>query len=345
MKRAKSIKTSRVKMADIAALANVSISTVSRALVDSPDIADDLKDKIRGIADAHGYVVNQAARSLRSQSTRTIGLILPMGHETGQQISDPFLLEFIGCLAEEVISRRYDILLSKVPEPEPNWLGNLVQSHRFDGLLVIGQSDQHAAINALASKYEPLVVWGERMKDQAYCSVGVDNVMGGRMAAEHVIEAGSRDPLFLGPKHVPEVDARQRGFLDALANANINPKADPFVETHFTYESAYEVASDLIRSKRKFDGLVCASDVIAYAAMKALEDAGIAVPDQVNVCGFDDVSLARTLTPPLTTIRQDLKMGARFMVSLLFDRMEGKKSSSAVIPASLIIRRSTRPIG
>lgn len=331
-------------MADIAALAGVSISTVSRALQNSKDIAEDLREKIRTIADEQGYVVNQSARNLRVQSTRTIGLVLPMGHETGQQLTDPFLLEFIGYLAEEVIKHRYDILLSKVPEPEPNWLGNLVKSQRFDGLLMIGQSDQHEAINAVAAKYKPIVVWGERLSGQTYCSVGVDNIMGGRMATDHILEAGSRNPLFLGPSQVPEVDSRYRGFKDGLAAAAIKGSENRLVETHFTYDSAHSVVSGLIRGKRKFDGLVCASDVIAWGAMVALREAGLSVPDQVNVCGFDDVALARTLTPPLTTVRQDLRMGAEFMVRLLFERMEDQRSSSAVIPANLIVRGSTRQI-
>lgn len=331
-------------MSDIAAMAGVSVSTVSRALQDNKDIAEDVRARVKAIAHEHGYVVNQSARSLRMQNTRTIGLVLPMGHETGQRLTDPFLLEFIGYLAEEVIKRRYDILLSKVPEPEPNWLNHLVQSHRFDGLLLIGQSDQHAAINALALRYTPMVVWGERIADQAYCSVGVDNVEGGRMAADHVLDAGSRAPLFLGPPGIPEADSRFRGFVMALAARSIPAPADGRVETRFTYASAYDAVTALVRRKRVFDGLVCASDVIAYGAMAALNDAGIKVPQQVNVCGFDDVALARTLNPPLTTIRQDMELGAEFMVRMLFERMAGNKSSSAVIPAKLVVRGSTRTV-
>jgi DNA-binding LacI/PurR family transcriptional regulator len=188
------------------------------------------------------------------------------------------------------------------------------------------------------------VVWGERLPGQSYCSVGVDNVMGARMATDHILEAGSGNPLFLGPPQVPEVDSRYRGFCDSLRAAGVKGSEDRLVETHFTYDSAYSVVSGLVRQKRKFDGLVCASDVIAWGATIALRDLGISVPDQINVCGFDDVALARTLTPPLTTVRQDLKLGAEFMVRLLFERMEGQLSSSAVIPANLIVRGSTRPV-
>jgi DNA-binding LacI/PurR family transcriptional regulator len=331
-------------MADIAALAGVSIATVSRALQDNKDIAEDVRARVKAIAAEQGYAVNQSARNLRSQSTKTIGIVLPLGHETGQQLTDPFFLEFIGCLAEEVMKRRYDILLSKIPQPEPNWLSLLVQSHRFDGLLVIGQSDQHETIDAVASKYLPMVVWGEKLPGQHYCSVGVDNVAGGQLATEYLLSAGSHNPLFLGPQKVPEVESRYRGFVEGLKAASIKTPQGRAIEAHLTQESAYETVKDLLRNRRKFDGLVCASDVIAAGAIEALQEAGLSVPDDVNVCGYDDVAMARTFTPPLTTIKQDMKLGAQFMVQMLFERLEGNRSSSAVLPANLIVRKSTRRV-
>lgn len=294
------------------------------------------------MAREHGYVVNAAASNLRRQTTHTIGLVLPMGHETGQQIRDPFLLEFIGCLADEVIRHGYDLLLSKIPNPCYGWLTDLIQSHRFDGMLVLGQSDQHAAINEAALKYKAMVVWGERLPEQNYCSVGVDNLFGGRLATEHLLGGGCQDVLFLGPPNVPEVVGRYQGYVKAIHDLNARQKSTDLVETHFTYESAFETVRSLIKARRKFDGLFCASDVIAQGAIAALIDSGRRVPEDVAVCGFDDVPLARSLSPSLTTVKQDLEMGARFMVDLLFQRIQGEMTSSAVIPASLVVRQSTR---
>ncbi|MDC7677812.1 LacI family DNA-binding transcriptional regulator [Asticcacaulis machinosus] len=328
-------------MSDIAKMADVSVSTVSRALAGSSMIPEALREKITAIAEEHGYVVNQAARNLRLQTTNTIGLILPMGHETGQQVTDPFLLELIGHLSEDVFKRGYDLLMSKNPAPRQGWLKDLVQSHRFDGMLVLGQSDQHEQINALAHKYPPMVVWGERLDSQSYCSVGVDNVFGGRLATEHLIGRSRKQILFLGPTQVPEVSSRLRGYKDALKDAGVPVRPGQIVEAHFTYDSAYQTVRDLLVSRRKFDAIFCASDVIALAAITALTDSGRRVPEDVAVCGFDDVAMARSLTPPLTTIKQDLRMGAQMMVDLLFQRLGGDKTSSAVIPASLIVRAST----
>jgi DNA-binding LacI/PurR family transcriptional regulator len=332
---------SRLKMSDIARMAEVSVSTVSRALAGSPLVPEPVRKKVEEIAQTHGYVVNHAARNLRLQTTRTVGLVLPMGHETGQQITDPFLLEMIGYLSEEVIRRGYDILLTKVAAPTEGWLNGLIQSHRFDGMLMLGQSDQHAVINDVAPRYLPMVVWGEKLASQSYCSVGVDNVFAGRLATQHLLGLGRQTVRFMGPAHVPEVDSRYQGYLEAMQATPRNGANTDLIDTHFTFESALETTRALIRSRTKVDALFAASDVIAHGAMTAFAEAGLNIPKDVAICGFDDVAMSKSLAPPLTTIKQDLAMASKLMVDLLFKRIGGDITSSAVIPASLIVRAST----
>jgi DNA-binding LacI/PurR family transcriptional regulator len=331
---------SRLKMADIARLADVSVSTVSRALAGSPRVPAALREKIEAIAETQGYAVNRAASNLRLQRTQTIGLVLPLGHETGQQLTDPFLLEMIGYLSEEVIRRDFDIHLTKVKQSGDGWLKALVQSHRFDGMLMLGQSDQHLAINDVARRYKEMVVWGERLADQIYCSVGVDNVSAGQMATEHLMGLGRKHIRFIGPPSVPEVDSRFRGYLNAMG-ARSSRAATDIIAARFTYESAYEVTKQLLRDRVKLDGLFAASDVIAHGAITAMAEAGVSVPGDVAVVGFDDVAMAKSLSPSLTTIRQDLPLAAQMMVDMLFKRMAGELTSSAQIPASLVVRASS----
>ncbi len=330
----------RLKMSDIARLAGVSVSTVSRALAGSPLIPKPLREKIEQIAEGEGYAVNHSARTLRLQTTRTIGVVLPTGHQTGQRMTDPFLLEMIGHLTEEVIKRGYDLLLSKIPAPREGWLSALVQSHRFDGMLMIGQSDQHAALEEVASRYMPMVVWGERMPAQNYCSVGVDNVFSGRTATEHLLGLGRRKIRFLGPTHVPEVDSRYRGYMMAMGGAPEQGTIAP-INCAFTHKGAYEAVHALIASGESFDALFCTSDVIAGGARMALLESRLKIPHDVALVGYDDVPMAQTMTPPLTTIRQDLGVAANIMVELLFRRMAGEATPPSIIPARLMIREST----
>jgi DNA-binding LacI/PurR family transcriptional regulator len=330
----------RLKMADIARMAGVSISTVSRALAGNALIPKALRDEIREIARANGYVVNQSARSLRLRRTNTIGVVIPLGHEAGQLISDPFFLEMVGRLADEITLRDYVVLLTKVASPQPGWLDLLIQSQRADGLLIIGQSNQHQALNLAADTYRPMVVWGGRLPDQRYCSVGGDNVGGARLAVEHLIASGRRRIAFLGAPDAPEAVLRREGYLAALAAAGL--PSDPALIGHapFTVETAHEAARALIESGVAFDALFAVSDVIALAAIQALNEAGRRVPEDVAVIGYDDIFLARQSTPPLTTVRQDLETGARTMVDLLFRRIAGEDTPSVTMPGELIVRAS-----
>lgn len=334
----------RLKMADIARMAGVSVSSVSRALAGSPLIPQAQRDKINAIAREHGYVVNQAARNLRLQTTQTIGLVLPHGGDKAHAISDPFLLEMIGGLADEVVKRGFDLLLSKVKDSGDGWLRALTGSHRFDGLLVIGQSDQHKTLNEVAKTYPAMVVWGEKLPGQSYCTVGVDNCLGGYLATRHMISGGCRDILYVGPRGVPESEARFSGYVRAL-NSTPDRMGEPrAIEAPLQARGAAEVVSQLLREGRAFDGLFCASDLVALGALTALEAAGRRVPQDVAVCGFDDVAMARSLTPPLTTVSQDRSEGARHMVELLFRRMSGHDSPSVLMTPQLIVRQSTRAI-
>lgn len=333
----------RLKMSDIAKMAGVSTSTVSRALAGNTLIPKPLRDQISALAVANGYVVDQSARSLRLRKTNTIAVAIPLGHEAGQLISDPFFLEMLGRLADEITMRDHAVLLIKEVAPQPGWLDRIIQSHRADGLLVIGQSNQHEALNAAASQYRPLVVWGGHIPGHSYCVVGADNVGGARMAVEHLIAIGRKRIAFLGMPSAPEVGLRRQGYLEALQKAGLSTSPQLIASAHFTVETAYEAARSLIDSGTEFDAIFAASDVIALAAMRALAAAGRRTPQDVSIVGFDDIALARHSTPPLTTVRQDLATGARQMVELLFRRMEDEDTPSAMLPTELIIRASSRP--
>jgi DNA-binding LacI/PurR family transcriptional regulator len=327
-------------MSDIARLAGVSTSTVSRALSGHASIPQTLRDQITALVQAQGYVINQSARSLRLQRTHVISIIVPLGHEAGQLISDPFFLEMIGRLADEITGRGYEVLLTKVVAPEAGWLERIIQSRRSDGLLVIGQSNQHEALNAAAQIHRPLVVWGGDLPEQRYCTVGTDNVAGARLAVEHLLRQGRRRIAFLGAPEAPEVGLRRQGYLQALASAGLEPAPELSAPAHFTVDTAQATVHALIESGAQFNAVFAASDLIAVTAIQALTAAGRSIPRDVSVVGFDDIALARHSAPALTTIRQDLAAGAKSMVELLFRRIAGEDTASVFMAPELIIRQS-----
>ncbi len=334
-------RTAPAKMSDIARLAGVSASTVSRALAGSPLVAAHKREEIHRLARERGYVVNSTARNLRLQRTQTLGVVIPLGHETSQPLSDPFFMEMLGHLADAITERGYGMILQKIVPPMDDWLINLISSQRADGIIVIGQSTEHSVLEAAAPIYRPLVVWGGHLPTQSYCTVGTDNVGGALAAVEYLIRIGRKRIVFVGDPAVPEIGLRYEGYRLAHERAPQLRPLPHLVPAHLTADTAYEAMRAFIGSGGAFDAVFCATDVIAMSALRALTASGLTVPRDVSVVGFDDISLAAHANPPLTTVRQDLQRGARTLVDLLFRRMAGEDTPSATMSAELVVRESS----
>lgn len=148
-------------LADLAKLAGVSAGTVSRALSGSTLVNEKTREHIQALARDHGFRPNQIASKLRSKRTGTIGVVIPLGHERRQHISDPFFMTLLGHLADELTESGYSLILSRaIPEDTPDWLDWLAGSGMVDGVIVVGQSDQFETIERVARDYRPLVAWG-----------------------------------------------------------------------------------------------------------------------------------------------------------------------------------------
>ena len=200
---------------ELAKLAGVSPGTVSRALADSELIARKTRERIQALAREHDFRPNIMARNLRTQRTGAIGVVIPLGHEAGQHISDPFFMALLGHLADSLTERGHDLLLSRVIPADPDWLRRIVNSGRVDGIILIGQSDQSSVIDAVAQNYLPLVAWGAQLEGQIHCSVGSHNRHGGALAARHLIAQGARRFAFLAIRLRPRSPS---GLRAAAAN-------------------------------------------------------------------------------------------------------------------------------
>ncbi|MCW3837646.1 LacI family DNA-binding transcriptional regulator [Sphingomonas canadensis] len=325
---------------DLAQLAGVSAATVSRALAGKDLVSAETAERIRKLAQAHGFRPSAVARNLRTRRRGAIGVVIPLGHERGQHISDPFFMTMIGCLADELTERGFDLLLSRVIPDREDWLEAMVDADRVDGLLIIGQSDQSAALDAVARRYLPMVAWGAFEQGQIHCSVGTDNFLGGRMAAQHLLDRGCRRIAFLGNPLPIEIRQRLDGARAAVAGAAGASLIE--IPTHLTAElSAAEIAAFLDSADPRPDGIFAASDLIALNAIPLLASRGLSVPGDVRIVGYDDLPISRSILPPLTTIRQDIATGAAQLVDCLLKRIEGKQTGSVVLNPELIVRAST----
>lgn len=326
---------------DLARLAGVSPGTVSRALADSHLIAKKTRERIQEIAREHDFRPNVMARNLRIKRAGAIGVLIPLGHETGQHISDPFFMTMLGHLVDALTERGHDLLLSRVIPKDPHWLNRVVDSGRVDGVILIGQSDQLPVIDKVAERYLPLVAWGANLPGQVHCSVGSDNRKGGEIAARHLIDRGCRNFAFFGDPIAPEIAERLEGVRSALQQNGMSD-ALSILPAHLTAETAHPAISKwLDETKTIPNGIIAASDVIAMSALRALSEHGVAVPGEVHVVGYDDLPFANQTVPPLSTIRQDLAGGAAHLVDILFRRIAGETTDSVVLAPELIVRQSS----
>lgn len=327
------------RLEDIAQEAGVSISTVSRALNDSPAVKRRTKQEIWRIARAHDYDFRSTMPNGPVGADATIAVIVPAPQARETRVADPFFLELLAGIAEAARERNVDLVISHVFPRSAEDLEFAMTTSRATGMIFIGQSSLHNAFNALSSREDRFVVWGAQFADAQYCTIGSDNVAGGRRAASHLLRLGRQRILFLGDTEAPEAEQRFRGYRQALEDAGIGLDEDLTVSAHFDVQSGEAATRSAINRGIKFDGVFAASDLIAIGAIRALTLSGRKVPDDVSVVGYDNIPAARLVTPRLTTIDQDTNLAGRMLVSKLIDT-KGGQASSERMETSLLIRES-----
>lgn len=328
------------RLEDLAELAGVSISTVSRALNDSPSVNARTKQLIWRLARERDYPFRRSMPAGPIGADATIAIVAPRPQGRESRLSDPFFLELLAGVGEAARERDCDVLLSHFSPSSFEELLTATSTSRADGIIFLGQSSLHHAFNRLAESERRFVVWGAQMPDQDYCSVGSDNLVGGRRATAHLARLGRRRIVFLGDTEAPEVTQRHRGYVEALQLAGLPVDRGLLVPAHFDIESAESSVDALLARAAHFDGIVAASDLIAFGAIRALRRAGRQVPQDVSVVGYDDVPMARYTNPALTTVSQDTARAGRLLVSKLIGVSADQDIRSERMPTDLIVRAS-----
>jgi len=329
---------------DIAYRAGVSQSTVSRALRNSSLVNEETRLKVQAIAKELNYKVDKNARNLRSQKTKTIALLLCEDHCTSDSLINPFFLSMLGSITRATANRGYDLLIS-FQQSSDDWHADFEDANRADGIIFLGYGDYERFVKKLTHLTEVgahFIAWGPVLEGQPGISIGCDNFKGAYIATQHLINLGLKNIAFFGDvsEHSPEFEMRYRGFRKALSDANIpfNPELQITAET--SKEEGYNATLLLQKKGIPFDAIFGASDLISIGAMRALEDAGLHIPQDIAVIGFDDITMASYTAPPLTTVQQDTPFAGELLVETLLKLVDGEPVESMLLPATLVVRGS-----
>ena len=326
---------------DLADLAGVSRATASRALSDSPLISAKTKSRIRDLARSNNYRINERARDFRLKRTRVISVVFMLDVSSEQHMSEPFFLEMLGGIADTLAEHDYDLLLAHAPIPDVSELSESRVFRNSDGVIFVGQGEQHEQMNGLAAGDVPIVAWGSPLPDKAYCLVGGENETGGYLAADHLLKLGRRRIAFCGnTSGAPETVDRLAGYRRALGEHQVPFSDSLLIDLPGDMEGARNVFRALATSGLEFDGVVCASDVMALGAITAFTSAGISVPRDVSVVGYDDISLAAYSTPPLTTVRQNIRWAGRILVESVLGLIANEPVTDTTLKSELVVRES-----
>lgn len=329
-------------IADIAKLAGVSPSTVSRALNDSPLVNAETKERIHRLAQQHDFQLHAGAQGLRLQRRQTIAVVVAKQPDNERVMSDPFMLELLGEIANSATRHAYDVLLSQASDGREDWYRYFIAGGRADGLIVLTHlATRNQQTERLAAMGVPFVVWGPMLPSQAYCSVGSDDYQGGYTAVEHLIRLGRRHIALLGAeKDCLEMKLRYDGYVDALkaAGRQVDPRL--IEDSNSSSQAGYEAMRRLLVRAPEIDAVFANSDVMAIGALEGVRSAGRTVPSDVAVVGYDDIALAAYCSPPLTTIRQNLPLAGQLLVERLLSQIDGTPAGPVMLPTELIVRRS-----
>lgn len=328
---------------DIAKLAGVSVTTVSRALNGYSDVNEKTRQKIKAVAEELHYSPNLLARSLVMKKTKTIGLLV-----SGMQIEgskDNFTYEVLCGLNDCAGERGYDLILFSTNSElqRQKTYNQLCQERKVDGVILQGIKIDDPYLKEVVESDIPCVLVDIPIESESVGFVTTDNCAGAKTAVDHMIGLGHRNiGMINGHEKAFVSQQRLEGYRQALTEAQISFRADYVADGSFVESEAEVQAEQMLTNHPEITAIFCASDLMALGTMKAARKLGRQIPDDLSVAGFDDIMLASYSSPPLTTISQNRYMMGYEAAVLLIEMLEGTNDThKKVLETSLITREST----
>jgi LacI family transcriptional regulator len=332
---------------EIARLAQVSRSTVSRVINGHPAVDPQTRERVQRVVQEQNYHPNGAARALASRHSQLIGLVVPQ--MLSAVFSDPYFPMLIQGVSAACDERDYFMLLSFPVMRTPETLTRIVRGAHLDGLVVAASLTDNSQISQLAREGTHFVLVGRSTNEGAVTTVDVDNVRGAAIAVQHLVRLGfAAIATITGPLEMTAAVDRREGYLAALRGARLEPPEVYVQEGDWSEWSGSRAMEALLRLPERPEAVFAASDSMAIGALKVIRAAGLRVPDDIALVGFDDIPLASALETPLTTVRQPIYRLGHTAASVLLDQLQGipdgepdlAQGQRIVLGTELIVRES-----
>jgi len=336
----------RITGKDIAELAGVSQSTVSRVLSSSessPLISEETANRVKEIAEKEGYLPNPIARALRGEKTNLIGLVV-------REISDPFFAGIIEQISFALRQHSYSVILGYLDsqaEDGMQKITRILDSRQCDGMIFLGDlNDGMKNVQEVINEGHPAVTlcWGKQSDEIP--SVNCNNERGVKLLIDHLVELGHKEFVFIDGGFIGDIRER-RSMIEHYSKENTNLSFSIVRTESNSFEGGYKAMRGLIDKMNIPSAVLGADDSLAIGILSAIYEAGLDVPKMISVTGFDDIELSRFTTPPLTTIRQPIEEMANKAVETLINLINKneltKEELSISCAPKLIIRESTGP--
>jgi LacI family transcriptional regulator len=329
----------------VAKLAGVSRSTVSRVINDSPSVRSEVRERVWQVIRKNNYQPHQAARSLVTRRTNAIGLIIP--EAVSRLFTDPFFPQLTQGIAEVCNQRGYHLMLTLMTAgtDHDTFYHRILHSSQLDGVIVASAPLNDPIVPRLQESHRPFVSVGHHPNYPEAASVDVDNVIGAKCITEHLISLGhKRIACITGPLGMIVGQDRLEGYRQALAQARIAYDEALVAEGDFTEESGFFAMERVLRAEPT--AVFAASDVMAVGAMRALAQIGWRMPNDISVAGYDDDPIATLVNPPLTTVQQPMVDLGKRAAEMLIHILEHPDApiQPQLLSTRLVVRGSTRKI-
>lgn len=330
---------------DVALEARVSVTTVSHVVNATRHVSPAVRERVELAIRALGYVPNAMARSLKSNTTSTLGMLIP-------NCSNPYFAEIVRIVEDRCFGAGYTLVLCNTDD-EPNRQSVYLQvlaERRIDGLIVVstGPADDDSLVRQLHGLRVPTVLLDREIADPTCDLVETAHMQGGLLAARHLLSLGHRRIACIGgPVGVAPSEQRIEGWRLALAEAGATPDpahADALLwRGSFTSQSGYEAMHAILRTADRPSAVFACNDLMAIGALRAAHESGVHVPDEISIVGFDDIELSAYTSPPLTTVAQPKERIGALAVDMLLERVGGQRRDArkVVLQPELCVRGST----